>query len=379
MKLITQVKLETTEEQSKSLTETLEAANSAANAISVFAWDNQVFRQFDLHHFLYRTIREQFCLSAQVAVRILAKVADAYKADKKTMREFNEHGSIAYDSRILSWRMKDRTVSIWTVDGRIRIPFLAGERQVALLQSLRGEADLILCSGTFYLNQTCDIPEPPEFDPKGFLGVDFGIANLATTSKGETFSGAAVDKVREKKTKIKKALQKRGSKSAKRHLKKLSGKEARFKKNTNHVIAKKIVSHAKDTCQAIVIENLKGIRGRTTVRKAERDRFGKWSFDQLRNFLTYKARLAGVPVIVVNPRNTSRTCSECGFVSKKNRKSQALFLCIKCGYTMNADWNAAINIASKGRPVTRPIAVHSDAQTSPALGTASPSALAVGM
>ena len=142
-------------------------------------------------------------------------------------------------------------------------------------------------------------------------------------------------------------LQKRGTKSAKRHLKKLSGREARFRKNTNHVISKRIVHKAKQNKQAIALEELRHIRQRTerTVRRSQRARHSSWSFAQLRFFLSYKATLAGVPLHTVDPRNTSRTCSECGHCAKENRKSQASFVCQACGYAANADINAAINIS----------------------------------
>jgi IS605 OrfB family transposase len=362
LKLVAQVKLDTTQEQFEALKSTLLVANKAANAISDYAWENQTFRHYDLHKPLYQQIRKDFGLSAQVTVRILAKVSDAYKADKKKKRVFKDTGSVAFDSRILSWKLNKKLISIWTIAGRMSIPFQAGERQLEMLKSLRGEADLVLCKGIFYLLQVCDIPEPPEFEPKGFLGVDLGIVNIATTSDGETFSGETVDRVREKTTEIKRALQKRGSKNSAKHLKKISGREVRFKKDVNHTISKKIVSLAKDTCRAIVIEDLKGFNGRRTVSKSHRDRFGKWAFNQFRSFLEYKAKREGVPVISVNPRNTSRTCSVCGYVSKKNRKSQALFLCTKCGFTTHADLNSAINLSLKGNPVNLPIAVHADAQ-----------------
>jgi IS605 OrfB family transposase len=367
LKLIAQVKLNTTEEQFEALKTTLLTANKAANVISDYAWENQTFRHYDLHKPLYQQIRRDFGLSAQVTVRILAKVSDAYKADKKTKRVFKDTGSVAFDSRILSWKLGKQLVSIWTIAGRKIISFQVGKKQLEMLNSLRGEADLVLCKGVFYLLQVCDIPEPPDFEPKGFLGVDLGIVNIATTSDGESFSGETVDKVREKTTEIKKALQKRGSKSSKRHLKKLSGRETRFKKDVNHIISKKIISLAKDTCRAIVIEDLKGFNGRQTVSKTQRERFGKWAFGQLRSFVEYKAKREGVPVITVNPRNTSRTCSVCGFVSKKNRKSQALFSCTKCGFTTHADLNAAINLSFKGNPVNLPIAVHVESLNLPFL------------
>ncbi|HKV01366.1 MAG TPA: transposase [Ktedonobacteraceae bacterium] len=150
-------------------------------------------------------------------------------------------------------------------------------------------------------------------------------------------------------------LQKRGTKSAKRRLKKLSGKEARFKRNTNHVISKRIVAKAKATKQGIAIEELRHIRKRTdsTVRRSQRSRHSSWAFGQLRHFLSYKAALAGVPLHTVDPRNTSRTCPACGHCAKENRKSQASFCCVRCGLAMNADIVGAINISRA--PVNVPI------------------------
>ena len=147
-------------------------------------------------------------------------------------------------------------------------------------------------------------------------------------------------------------------KSAKRHLKKLSGKEARFRKNTNHVISKRIVQKAKANKQAIAIEELRHIRTRTEARLDTLSVQGiaPGRSDNSRQFLSYKAALAGVPLHTVDPRNTSRTCSECGHCAKENRKSQAVFCCQACGYTDNADRNAAINLsrAAAMQPIVAP-------------------------
>src|SRR6266480_4021921 len=99
--------------------------------------------------------------------------------------------------------------------------------------------------------------------------------------------------------------------------------------------------------QAIALEDLRHIRTRTEarLRHSQRAKHSSWSFWQLRFFLSYKAALAGVPLHTVDPRNTSRTCSECGYCAKENRKSQASFLCQACGHCDNADRNAAINIS----------------------------------
>ena len=116
----------------------------------------------------------------------------------------------------------------------------------------------------------------------------------------------------------------------------------------NHVISKQIVAKAIDTKRAIALEDLTHIRTRIRSRQPQRAALSSWSFAQLGAFLTYKARLAGVPVISVDPRNTSRTCPACGHVDKANRKSQADFLCIQCRCAGNADHFAAVEIARRG-------------------------------
>ncbi len=347
MKLIAQVKLLPTPEQAVYLLRTLETANAAANYVSEVAWETKTFRQYDLHHACYYTVRERYRLSAQMTVRVLAKVADAYKLDRRTQRRFHPHGSIAYDERILAWKLTAQTVSIWTVGRRLTIPFIAGEHQLALLRFMQGEADLIYRRGEFYLHQVCEVDEPPEGEVDEFLGVDLGIVNIATDSDGTAYSSRAVNNVRHRHRRLRAKLQRRGTKSSRRRLKKLAGKERRFATNTNHTISKRIVAAAKDTGRGIALENLSGIRERVTVHRAQRATLHSWSFYQLRAFIEYKARLAGVPVVAVDPRNTSRTCPVCGCIDKRNRLSQDTFSCVSCGFSGLADHIAATNIGRR--------------------------------
>lgn len=196
MKLTAQVKLQPKNSQLYALGRTLEAANEACNYASGVAWETKTFSQFKLHKVVYYDLKERFSLSAQMVVRIIAKVADAYKLDKKTKRTFKTTGGIAYDNRILSWNLEKSTVSIWTLDGRLTIPFVCGPIQRALLNFQRGESDLILYKGDFYLLATCDVDEPTPKDVEGVLGIDLGIVNIATTSDGDTFAGNQINNVR---------------------------------------------------------------------------------------------------------------------------------------------------------------------------------------
>lgn len=355
MKLTIKVKLLPTFDQKNSLVKTIEVFNDACNYISGVAWKEQKFGQVSLHHLCYRYIRETYNLSAQLTIRAIGKVTESYRANKKSLHKFKKYSALVYDQRILSFRGLD-TVSILSLDGRFKIPIIYGNYIQLHRRMIRGQADLIYIKNILFLCVCIELPDGTPIKPKGILGVDMGIVNLAVTSDGASFSGKQVDIVRERMTKIKKVLQKCGSKSAKRHLKKLSGKESRFKRNINHIISKQIVSKAQDTCQAIAIENLNGFKGRKTVRKVDRERFGKWAFNQLRQFIEYKASLAGIPVFAVDPKNTSRECPICHYISKLNRKSQSVFSCCLCNFTSNADLVGAINIASRAS-VNMPIAV----------------------
>lgn len=347
MKLIAQVKLLPTPEQADALKRTLEQANAACRFVSDTAWETKTFRQYDLHHLCYQAIRSQFGLSAQVAVRVIGKVADAYKLDRQSKRTFRSTGSIAYDDRILSWQLAKSTVSIWTVEGRLHIPFVCGERQRALLESRQGETDLVTFRGAFFLSATCEVQEPEPIDVEGALGVDLGVTNIAVDSDGEVHSSSEVNSVRQRHRRLRAKLQRKGTKSARRRLRQLSGKESRFARNVNHVISKQLVTKAKDTKRAIALEDLEGIRQRVTVRRRQRATLHSWSFFQLRSFVSYKAQRVGVPVVFVDPRNTSRTCPACGHVDKRNRPTQSQFSCVSCGFAGFADHIAASNIARR--------------------------------
>jgi IS605 OrfB family transposase len=345
VKLTAQLKLLPTPEQADALRRTLEAANSACNFISQVAWDTHTFNKFALQKVCYTTVREQFNLAAQMVIRALSKVADAYRLDKETQRVFRPLAAFAYDDRILSFALPDSSISIWTLDGRQSIPFVCGERQRQLLLSRHGESDLACIGGNWYLFVTCEVEEPEPLDVDGTLGVDLGIVNIATDSDNEAHSGQKIESKRQWYLSRRRALQKVGTKSAKRHLKRLAGRQRRFQKDTNHRISKRLVVKAKRTNRKIALEDLKGIRARVRVRgPRQRARHSNWAFAQLRTFISYKAQRAGVPVVLVDPHDTSKKCSACGYIDGANRKTQADFCCVDCGHTAPADYNAARNI-----------------------------------
>lgn len=341
MKLTAKVKLQPNNEQVKALKDTLIAVNIACNYISEQAWVNEAFGKYKLQKMVYYDVKKKFNLSAQVTIRAIAKVSDAYRLDKKVERTFKSIGAIAYDNRILSWKVDQQMVSIWTVNGRVKLPFVCGERQKTLLQNQRGESDLCLIDNEFYLFVTCNVDEPDLEDVTEFIGVDLGIKAIAVDSDGEIFSGSHINSLRVRYAELRGKLQAKGTSAAKRLLKKRRKKENRFSQHTNHVISKHLVDKAKDTGRGIALEDLSGIRERITVRKAQRRIHHSWAFHDLAQKIKYKATLAGVLVVMIDPRNTSRECFECGYIDKRNRPDQETFLCKSCGHSALADLNAA--------------------------------------
>jgi putative transposase len=262
MKQTMLLKLVPTEDQHRALLETMHAFNAACNYIAEQAFEAKVANKFELQKMTYGKLRTTYHLPAQLAIRAISKASDAYKRDKSIQPTFRPEGAIVYDERVMSFKGLTH-VSLLTLAGRVLVPFIIGQYQAARMDAIKGQADLIYRNGLFYLAATLDIPEAPPESNANVLGVDLGIVNLATDSTGESFSGEAVEANRQRLLALRGRLQKRGTKSAKRHLKKLSAKQARFQKNTNHVISKRIVQKAHALGQAIALEELRHIRSRT--------------------------------------------------------------------------------------------------------------------
>jgi putative transposase len=337
------VKLEPTVEQADALRRTLEAFNAACNFLAGVAFALGSANKYKLQHEAYHSAREKFGLSSQMAVRAISKVCEAFKRDRTKRPEFRPHGALPYDERFMSWKGLDR-VSLLTLTGRVLVPVRFGAYQAARLDRRQGQADLIFRDGKWLLAVTVDAPEADPMDPEGVLGVDLGIVNVATDSDGNQYTGGLILGTRRRHRRTRTRLQSKGTNSAKRLLKQRRRKESRFQRHENHQISKAIVARAKGTKRAIALEDLTGIRERIRSRRPQRATLSSWAFAQLRAFIAYKAQAAGVPILLVNPRNTSRTCPACGHSDKANRKSQASFLCVSCGCAGNADQFAAENI-----------------------------------
>ena len=346
MKLTLQLRLLPDVTQRRLLTTTMEHFNAAATYAAQVGFEAKVYGQPGIHKRCYYKIRERFGLSAQMAVRAIGKAVEVFRRDKSRCPVFAPHGAMTYDERLMSFKGMAH-VSLLTLEGRQLVPLVFGAYQRERFDRIKGQCDLVYRKEKFYLYATIDLPPKPPIEVTDFLGVDLGVVNLAVDSDGTVYTGAQVEAVRQRHHRLRQRLQRVNTKGSWKKLKRLSGREARFRRHENHSISKALITTCKDTDRGLALENLEGIRGRTRFRRADRAKHAGWAFAQLRTFVEYKAALAGVPVEIVDPRNTSRTCSRCGHCEKANRKDQATFVCRHCATSFHADINAARNIRAR--------------------------------
>jgi len=262
---------------------------------------------------------------------------------------------------------ESQTVRMSTTGGRQTIRFAVPDYNAHYAGYPVDTADLINRNGVWWLHVVVTVPAPDVEPTDEIVGVDLGIAQPAVTSTNCFLGKPAWKAIEGRLFYLKRQLQRKGSKSAKRHLRKVRGKQARFRRDCDHVLSKQIVESASPGA-TLVLENLTDIRKRSKIRKQTktRRRVHSWSFAQIKSFVAYKAEGRGCTVAGVDPRHTSQTCSCCGHVARNNRRSRGRFVCQACGFELHADLNAARNIAAKyhagrgtappgGPPVSRPI------------------------
>ena len=158
---------------------------------------------------------------------------------------------------------------------------------------------------------TVNVVEAPEAEVTDVLGIDLGIVNIATDSDGRVYSGAQVTGLRHRHRRLRARLQQKRTRSARRLLRRRRRHEHRFATHVNHTLSKRIVAEAQGTGRGIALEALGGIRERVSVSRSQRATLHSWAFNQLRQFVAYKAKLAGVPAEPVNPGETGGLNNYC--------------------------------------------------------------------
>jgi putative transposase len=320
----------------------LEEFNRACNTLSELAFERDLHRKYDIHHQGYRLIRQETNLPSQHVINAIAKVSAVYTRDQNKWHQFKSHSSIRYDAKSMTIGSDCQTISLAVcpkgrVIGQLR---MSARMRNQLLQGELGSAELVYRKGNFYLHISITIPAPEVTQPQGSLGVDLGFNRVAVTSDNKFHTAKNIRHKKACYKRTRRSLQANGSKSAKRALKRVSGRERRFVADTNHCVSKQIVSDARANNQRIVLEDLGGIRETGKAKCVH-----EWSFAELQSMIRYKAARAGVEVVTVSPRYTSQTCSRCLHLGV--RPNQSSFQCRDCGYQINADLNGSKSIAAR--------------------------------
>ena len=381
--------LKPTPEQAASLQETIKQFTSCFNSVNKFGWQNNQKNTVDLHHATYQTLKAQYpCLVSDLIIQARVKATESLtsafslkKKGKKVRCPQSGNCPARYNSHTFRLSWLNQTVNLSSVGGRLVIPFVVPEYGRKYLGNPTKIADLLYRKGKLWLHVVVDIAEPEVVQTSEVVGVDLGINRPAVMSNN-TFLGKKHWKELEQRTfRLRRKLQRKGTKSSKRHLRKIAQKQLRRRRDHDHVLSKQIVKNS-PTGGTIVFEQLTGITSSTRQRKGTQQRkLHSWSFAQLQAFTTYKAEEKGITVEYIDPRNTSKACSRCAYIHKGNRPSQAIFKCKQCHFQLNADLNASRNIRSKylakiGKPdlsVPQSLGISQSASRSPSLvlGTAS--------
>jgi putative transposase len=398
------VQLHPTPEQRALLDRTMQEHTACFDAVAREGFETGCSNGVELHKRTYYPLRAQYPdLPAQLVCAARVKATEAVKSAMtwrkkhaarypKLVEKAKQRGKeapsfkpvrcpqsksapIRNDARSSWVKWESMTCSLATVSGRIEMGFIVPKHATQYSGGKVCSVDLCCHHGRYFLHIVVDIPAPNVAPSDEVIGVDLGLNHPAVTSKRH-FLGERRWKEQERRIfRLRRQLQKRGTKSAKRHLKKLSGQLFRQRRDHDHVLSKRLVANATPG-STLVLENLIAIRDTSKIGRGKAHKnveskrcLHSWSFAQFHRFLSYKAAARGIGVIKVDPRHTSQQCSRCGYQGRSNRRSQSLFLCRECGYHINADYNASVNIREKhlaslaslgtslagGRPVTSPL------------------------
>jgi IS605 OrfB family transposase len=369
-------RLEPSQTQVAALAETSGRFTAVFNEVCAYGWQHAEKNGVRLHHALYYPLKAAHPklvsdLHIQARVRATESIKSALTRRRQGRRTSQPHSTACpprYNPHTFRVDWESRTVRLSTTTGRQTIRFSVPDCAGKYVGAETDTADLIERGGHWYLHVAVTVPAPDVVPVDAAVGIDFGLDQPAVTSNNHFLGKKSWQATEGRLFKIKRALQKKGTKSAKRHLRKLRHKQARFRRDCGHVLSKQIV-HLSEKGATIALENLTDIRSRVRAKRRTetKRRLHGWSFAQLRAFIEYKAEEWGCTVVGVDPRHTSQRCSRCGHTARNNRRSRACFQCRSCGFTLHADLNGARNIAAKyraqigsaglsGQPVNLPIA-----------------------
>ena len=385
--LTAKLKLHTTPEQFQALRHVQLAYRDALNYVSRYAFEHgKMSNKVRLQEGTYAEIRARYQIPAQMACSIPRQVGATYKTLWTKAKQNAAHRKAGvtkkrykgldhppkYVSPTLTYQLGHdysfktaQRVSILTLSGRVMVPYTGYHPQVALIHQGAhiGAAKLWYdkpCK-QFYLlvSLEVEVDDPTPAMHTTIVGVDVGVRYLAVaaTTRGEQsfHSGKRIVPKANHYARLRKRLQKKGTRSATRRLVAISGRERRLKQDATHVVSKRIVTRYPHAL--IGLEDLKDIRERTKRKRGKQaskkqrranTASSKWAFAQLHSLLAYKALVHGSMAMKVDAHYTSKACPRCGHTCDANRPNKGLvFVCQQCQYTLHADLVGARNITMR--------------------------------
>ncbi len=332
-------------EQNNSLIKTIKYYSKLYKYILEVGLKNKTWNKVELHKLSYKKIRKKYPNFPSALIQTVRDGASETLKRTKLKKEIRtkQYTSMRLDKRNLRVNLEHNTISISSVKGRLKFQFkdtsmtlkYKGWKPIAGVLSYKNKR--------LYLNLVVEKEKPYSLQKNNILGIDRGINNILVCSNNQFFNSKHLKQIKGKYQYLKSALQSKGTRSAKRKLKIISGREKRFVKDLNHQLSKLLANGEYNT---FVLEDLKKIS--QNKGKKFNKKLGNWSFAQFENFLTYKSEELGKTIIKVNPKYTSQMCSKCGTIKKSNRKGNQ-FKCKECGFELHADLNASRNIANLGK------------------------------
>lgn len=374
--MLTQATIRLKVPHSDRLVDTMKEFSQAAQLAYDYARANKITSWKTLHQRTYREIRSFSRLPSQLCCKAIKSALETKRGCRNRKVDFNKELSIQYDQRSYTFDFSGKC-SLATVDGRFRTTLYVPQYYLDTYGSW-GIRSATLCRTRkeLFLNvvASTDVALPISKSIPKAIGVDLGINNLATTSERQFFKGIKHHIRRLQRLRSK--LQSKGTTSARKHLRRLSGRQKRFMRSTNHEVSRRIVSGI-NAGDIVVMENLHGIRNRRRGRTLN-GLLSNWGFFQLRQFIEYKTLRKGGLFVTVPAHYSSRECSRCHEACSERPGNAGFFRCLNCGYSCNADLNASFNLRDRidalrnilGLFVNQPIVAESSSDK--------PTALAVG-
>jgi len=353
MKLTLKMKMRPlTRNKEQMLEQSIEAFKACVNDwLSAIAQLEEKPNRGNLHRFAYRRIRDKYPqLHSNVVQDAMNLAIETYRSWVRNGGEFPEfHSDVIYFKGV-DVKIENNGLVAPLMGKRVYLPLYVPKKFKRYLQYKHGRVVIKRIDKDWYAFVSINVPEKEPIKPIGTIGVDLGYYNLLVVSdeKGREVMRVQGDVL----TMHKEHLERLTARRQRRLMKKFgiyaktNHKDRRFVNDLYHKIAKELVIKARQLNRAIVLEKLKGLKKQRRS-KLLRKILHRWSYADLIAKIVYKAKLYGVPVIFVNPRGTSKTCSNCGYYVRAF-KDDRIFRCPKCGFEADRDYNASVNIAKKG-------------------------------